>query len=67
MKKIFKYILIGIIWCLGYTIINLIKMKENFITFMQSKNYIYELILYFIISIMVTFIVEIRSKKKIPK
>lgn len=67
MKKIFKYILVGIIWCLGYTIINLIKMKENFITFMQSKNYIYELMLYFVISIIVTFIVEIRSKKKIPK
>jgi hypothetical protein len=62
-----KYIFTALIWCAIYTVVNLAKNKTDFIEFMQTKNYIYNLIIYFFAGILVTFFVELREKHKAKK
>ena len=67
IKSKFQYILVPIAWCIIYTIANIIKDKDNFLSFMQTQQFFYNLILYFILGLIVTYLVELRNKKRDKK
>lgn len=52
-------------WCSIYTVVNLIKKGNEFIYFMHTKNYLHELLIYLLSSIVVTFLFGLRKKLKI--
>jgi len=62
--RILKYIFTGLIWCSIYTAVNLLKNKTDFVKFMQTPGYKFNLLIYFFISILVTYLVELRQKHK---
>ena len=64
IKVIVKYIFNGLMWCIIYTTVNLIKNQNVFINFMHTKNYLYELLIYSLASIVVTFLFDLKASHK---